>query len=1258
MSAKDISRFLFQPQKRYSSVRMQQGRVITDADWNESERIDDEEARRTLLDIICSKGTPNQGFRVGGVERETVRIPGDPGDDDVSIDSVETYDFSLAPGSFYLGGLRFEVGPGAERFLDQSDWLQIDADPVNLPAPPSVADLTDANGNVRDRFDLVYLRGWEQCVTAVEDSELREVALGGPDTSTRIRRMRRIEVLADGGPSCAEAFGDLKTRLIAPLDGDQSNKPHGFDPASCELRSKAKLTVAPDDEGLTEDPCKPKVEAGFLGAENQTIRVELTATDRFIWGYDNASPYYRVQVQSEDGQALRIKFLTLPRDQQSQPLKGQAVELHPWGSLLPNREKVAELGGHLATVESSYDPESRTLTISDPVPQAWLDWLDHPDHEEYQSERDPDGQKKYLYLRLWTGGSGDAAAPDFSFDPGEPVKLEGTGLTVTFGANGLPGDHWIIAARPHTPDVVVAWELMDQAPPAGTRRFFAPLALIRWSVESDIDVGQTVRASVHDCRAKFRPLCEVRGCCTVTVGDGLASHGDFQEIQDAVDSLPAEGGEICLLPGIHEAGATILGRRNIKIHGCGKQTLVVPSRRDRRAPIFRIVDSACITLERMGMATLEGGAVVVGGSETAGSKEIEIGHNRILAFEQAVRVDGGAGFEIHHNRIRMLDKQGAGVGILLAAEDARIERNDIGVAPARRTPPEDDPGDRPDPDPEDPCEDPESVYGNLRFFLGYLSRVFRPLVAIFLPRPAPFRALGGIQLAAGAERVKVLDNRVHGGAGNGITLGGGGAVPVDGPDGGEEEHVFQGEAFSRFIVLKGGEPQAEVTLAFTDPDGVTTTVVSGSQHSVPISGPGEYRVLATSPTLEIERLEVRLNPLSLNGFPRVLVIHVRDVARLPDTSLAFLRRIRIAENAIEGMALSGIGIPHPTGPDVVEGIGVNRFSTNASRLARATVGRVGNPVLGLDIHRNEIGRCLQRAFDATLEAVARTQGLGGISLGITLDVSISENRIVENGRSHIDPVCGIFIGLGHWLTIRENAILENGPLGRGGSVEIKRGMRGGIVVRNVAAAQVARLDRTRRAAAIEHNEVSQPAGRALDVLAVGPVSVADNQLSTTIPEADAFGQSVSIAGFGDGQKLPPGNVLFQDNQVRHGSIQYNRSQFISTQGDLIYKGNHAHVEGPGFANVWLYASRTLMAVHNRFDERARATLSANTQGVVMNDTSDNQANHCIKATTLPPNGLLKDGPNQILDPTGCSARGVIITAVSNLFLARLYREES
>ena len=264
--------------------------------------------------------------------------------------------------------------------------------------------------------------------------------------------------------------------------------------------------------------------AGFLGAENQTVRVQLTATNRFIWGYDNASPFYRVQVLEEAGRPVKIKFLTLPRDQAAQPLKGQAVEILPWSAFLPNQEKVAEPQGHLATVATSFNPEEQTITLSKPVPQAWIDWLNVPAHAQYLSERDPVDKKKYFYLRLWTGGSGDAEKPDHAFTPGTPIDLVGTGLDVTFSQHGLPGDFWIIAARPNTPDLVVPWELMEQAPPAGARFFFAPLALILWFVDPEFPT--TVKSQVLDCRHRFRPLCEVGEGSKVSTGLVI-----FEEVQ-------------------------------------------------------------------------------------------------------------------------------------------------------------------------------------------------------------------------------------------------------------------------------------------------------------------------------------------------------------------------------------------------------------------------------------------------------------------------------------------------------------------------------------------------------------------------------------------------------------------------------------------------------------------------------------------------------------------------------------------------------
>src|SRR5262249_17483500 len=154
-------------------------------------------------------------------------------------------------------------------------------------------------------------------------------------------------------------------------------------------------------------------------------------------------------------------------------------------------------------------------------------------------------------------------------------------------------------------------------PPAGPRYFFAPLALIRW----DLDANNALQAHVHDCRERFRPLCEARGCCTLTVGDGISSHGDFESIEEAVAHLPADGGEVCLLPGRHQANVTIANGRNITIKGCGKQTRVIPRESNREGPIFQVVDSRCVTLRDMELVTLDGTAILLEGSGIGDLKE-------------------------------------------------------------------------------------------------------------------------------------------------------------------------------------------------------------------------------------------------------------------------------------------------------------------------------------------------------------------------------------------------------------------------------------------------------------------------------------------------------------------------------------------------------------------------------------------------------------------------------------------------------------
>ena len=235
----------------------------------------------------------------------------------------------------------------AELFSLQKDWLQQAlTDRPLLGATP--------------RIDFVYLEAWQQPVTAVEDDELREVALGGPDTSVRLRTMRRVRVLTNlPTESCTAAW----TALGASLGG--------FAPGN-ELLTDTSLKVAYlPNNGPAPNLCSPTTQAGYLGAENQAIRVEISSSNTLLWGYDNASPLYRVQVTKDAQGAEAIYFLTTPKDEVHWPLAHQIIELLPWSAVLPNGEKVAETnGGFLTTVSASYDPNTQTIKLTAPIPAS------------------------------------------------------------------------------------------------------------------------------------------------------------------------------------------------------------------------------------------------------------------------------------------------------------------------------------------------------------------------------------------------------------------------------------------------------------------------------------------------------------------------------------------------------------------------------------------------------------------------------------------------------------------------------------------------------------------------------------------------------------------------------------------------------------------------------------------------------------------------------------------------------------------------
>ena len=748
MAAFDISRKATNPLNHYTDVLMQQGRVQTDADWNEAVWIENEDQRRTQVDIIGRYGSPDNGFKIQKKPNLT-----------------EGYvDFTILAGTIYLGGLRLEMDE-VETFRLQKDWLQKDDSAFKIPS------LNPGE----ETFDLVYLEAWQHPVSAVEDSSLFEVALGGPDTTTRLRNMRRVSLFRNtGSAECPISWKKLRTEWEDAQFGriNQDN----------ELLTNSTLNVSFIDAGPADDLCSPSVAGGYLGAENQAIRVQITDfypainAGLFTWGFDNAAPLYRVTLSS--GGTI-VHMVTEPKDQYHWPMAGQVVEFLPWSAVLPNNEKIAEHSGLLRKVALSFSPDNdSSFVLESAVPANFGNtWEQRADAAALA-----DGDK-YFYMRVWNRGS-DRQSPDaIPFMSGMPVKLGNTGLQVTFSGtelasfNTILDNFWVIAARPGTTQSksIVPWELTTTGiGPHGVRRFYAPLAIIRWTNINGVISPEVI----HDCRKRFRPLTEQECCCTFTVGDGLNSKGDFNSIQEAIDNLPPDGGNICVLAGIHDANVVIDYRRKIKISGCGDQT-IVRSLSDKNSPIFLIRHSQQIQLDHLILFTLDGTAIDVVDelNLVTPSEEITIRENRILAFTHAIRVhclqnlNGDNNIKILYNQIGMFDKPGGDVAVFTLADDVLIEQNRLVVIPA----PEKDPNDpqpQPPGEPFDPCADPQKMYASNPKFRQLVLLALRYL-AVYVPKgiPKQWETLGGIQIGGGSERVQLIRNEIIGGKGNGITLG-------------------------------------------------------------------------------------------------------------------------------------------------------------------------------------------------------------------------------------------------------------------------------------------------------------------------------------------------------------------------------------------------------------------------------------------------------------------------------------------------------
>lgn len=404
----DFSRETFDASNHFSGVRLQQGRVQLDADWNEQVDITEHRIQAEITDFIGQSGTPdgNAGFGITVVSRG----PGDRSS------------LAIGRGRYYVNGLLFE----------NENEVPFDAQP---DSPGAALPTTDGTY-------LAYLDVWQRDITSVEDPRLLEPALGGADTSTRVRNIAQVRL-----------------QLLAATD---SKEPKDYLPP-----------FQPHwERPLSTGTLAARVSGPRATLENQLYRVEIhqggpVGTATFKWSRDNGSVAARVKTIEGETIALRPGV----RDAQT------VFATNQWLELLDEEHALRGEPGILV--------EIARVQGDDVIITAW-----------------PNGTAPALgtntIVRRWDSQPGDAPirAGQLALEQDIEVRFD-TGADVRYKT----GDYWLIPARSVSESI--EWpQHEDGSPrsigPRGVRHRYAALALLtlrrdQWSVVADV-------------RARFRPM--------------------------------------------------------------------------------------------------------------------------------------------------------------------------------------------------------------------------------------------------------------------------------------------------------------------------------------------------------------------------------------------------------------------------------------------------------------------------------------------------------------------------------------------------------------------------------------------------------------------------------------------------------------------------------------------------------------------------------------------------------------------------------
>ncbi len=678
----DFSNWRDEHRHNFTGVLQQQGRVLLDTDWNAQTAITIDWEDMAGRDIIGAGVAAVPANQPNGFKITA------------AVHDLVTHKINLkvTPGRVWADGLL------AQLFPEPDPDVPGDVARVATYLKPPVQDPAFDDSTIEKVVrDAVILEVWRDEINGFQlPGLLIEPALGGPDTTERVEtafafRLRRLAA----GETCESIVGSLK---------DDFSK-----------KGKLKATLQPPSPGSGD--CPTPAGGGYTGFEHNLYRIEIANVDtgppQFKW-----SQYGGGLVGRGHFDAAK-KEVTIKANSQAIINSGLA------SFYLEAVEYDAGLEHWRVTYGAPATLNNDVLTLGVKV---------------FGTIPSNPGATDTTFFRLWNG-----------IAPVQHVNTElpnNVGIFLDFdtpgASNYTPGDYWTFPVRAgevKNDEPLVGKEIgggiIVGVPPKGIHFHRVPLAVLSWAD------NQSVVVPIEDCRHLFQPLTRLATCCSYRVGDGMHSWGDFDKIQDAINSLPPSGGEICVLPGEYKENLTIKkGSKDITLKGCGKRSRIVAATDD---PVIHVTESQNIKLESLAIfASQKGIGVWLEGPDMKGGQGGTLRDITLerLYVEAATRcaIEAHVGFfiTIRGCDIEMSDEPSDATGIFLTGDDSLIEDNIIRVISAS-------------------AKQAGGVSGGRTLD----TNLFKPAQA----------GKGGLQIGGTSERVRIINNLVQGGLGNGITLG-------------------------------------------------------------------------------------------------------------------------------------------------------------------------------------------------------------------------------------------------------------------------------------------------------------------------------------------------------------------------------------------------------------------------------------------------------------------------------------------------------